>query len=206
MQIKNRFTDAIIFEYTAESLRATLEAAVEFGANLSEANLIGANLSEANLSEANLSEANLSGANLIGAYLSEANLSEANLSKANLSGANLSKTILDPANIPNAQTDGFLPVPDELGWVYGYRTRKTSAAGLMLQDDRIYGCEVFSTSDDECHPGWYLWPTLEASHKWQSDGEHVQVKSRVIDIHKPANGNKWRSRAIWVLGRAGDRT
>jgi len=186
MQIKNRFTDAIIFEYTAESLRATLEAAVEFGAYLSEANL----------SEANLSKANLSGANLIGAYLSEANLSE----------ANLSKTILDPANIPNAQTDGFLPVPDELGWVYGYRTRKTSAAGLMLQDDRIYGCEVFSTSDDECHPGWYLWPTLEASHKWQSDGEHVQVKSRVIDIHKPANGNKWRSRAIWVLGRAGDRT
>jgi len=76
---------------------------------------------------------------------------KANLSRANLSRANLSKTILDPTNIPNKIIDGFEVDGD---WVIGYRTRETSAAGRALIDDRIYGCEVFSTCEKtECHPG-----------------------------------------------------
>jgi len=192
----------------ADLSRADLPGADLSGADLSEANLSGADLSEANLSRADLSGADLSGADLSRADLSGANLSGANLSGADLTGANLfranlNKTVLDPANIPNAQVDGFVPVPAEPGWVYGYRTRATSAAGLTLRDNRIYGCEVFSTSDDECHPGWYLWPTPAASRKFRdSDGGHIQVKARVIDIHKPGEGNKWRARAIWVIGGA----
>jgi uncharacterized protein YjbI with pentapeptide repeats len=215
-QIKNRFTGAIIFEHEAENLRDAVIAAVKSRADLSDANLSradlsdadlsGANLSRADLSDANLSRADLSDADLSGANLSYANLSRADLSDANLSGANLSdanlnKTILDPTNKPNTITDGFEDVAGQDSWVYGYRTRKTSAAGLMLQDDRIYGTEVFSTADTECHPGWYLWPTLAESKQFSYQcSEFIRVKARKIDIHKA--GDKWRSRAIWVIGGA----
>ena len=209
-QIKNYCTDAVIFEGDGE-IKEVVAAAVTAKADLSWANLIGADLSWANLSGANLSWANLigadligadlsranfSGANLIGANLSRANLIGADLSGANLRGANLSRTILDPRNQPNALTKGF---EEQEGWLIGYRTRTTSAAGLRLQDDRIYGTEVFSTDETECHPGWYLWPTLEASREFSSDEtEFIRVRARKCDIHKA--GSKWRSRAIWVVG------
>jgi len=66
IQIKSRFTAAVLFEHDAEnnSTRLTLELAIKSGANLSGANLSGADLSGANLSSANLSGANLSGADL----------------------------------------------------------------------------------------------------------------------------------------------
>ena len=176
---------------------ANLSGANLYGANLYEANLSRADLSRANLSRADLSEADLYGADLSGADLSGANLSGANLYEANLSGANLSKGGLDPKNKPNMDWKGFKSLNKE--WVIGYRTRETSAAGKILVDDRIYGCEVFSTLDTECHPGWYLWPTLEQSKNFSgSDKEFVKVKSRKCDIHKA--GSKWRSRAIWVIG------
>lgn len=92
------------------------------------------------------------------------------------------------------------PDPDHGGWVIGYRTRETSAAGRALQDDRIYGTEVFSTCDEtECHPGWYLWPTLRASQAFSRDAaDFIRVRARLIDVHHVKT--KWRSRAIWVIG------
>ena len=50
MQIKNRFTNDVIFENDAETMRQTAMDAVESGAYLSGADLSGANLSRANLS------------------------------------------------------------------------------------------------------------------------------------------------------------
>jgi len=114
IQIKSRFTAAVLFEHDAEnnSIRLTLELAIKSeanlrGANLSRANLSGADLSGADLSGADLSEAdlrvaNLTGANLSGADLRGANLSEANLSEANLRGANLSEANLRGANLSRA--------------------------------------------------------------------------------------------------------
>ena len=160
-------------------------------ANLSYADLSYANLSGADLSDANLSYADLSYANLSGADLSDANLRGADLSYANLSGGGL-----DPTRQPNADTAEFKARGD--GWVEGYRTRTTSAAGRELQNDRIYAAEVFSTSRTECHPGWYLWPTRHRAVEFSGDVSMVLVKARPKDIHKA--GNKWRARAIWVLG------
>lgn len=66
-QIKNRYTEAVIFEcdvpesHSGMAMRYALEKATESCANLSDANLSGANLSCANLSGANLRGANLSG-------------------------------------------------------------------------------------------------------------------------------------------------
>ena len=77
IEIKNKFTSKILFEYEKENntIKHTVAEAIKSGADLSKANLWKANLSEADLSGADLSKANLSWANLSGADLSKANLS-----------------------------------------------------------------------------------------------------------------------------------
>jgi len=79
----------ILFKYSCidNSVKRTLEKAVDNGTDLQEADLQEANLRKANLRGANLQEANLRKANL-----REANLWEANLQRADLWGAK---------NIPN---------------------------------------------------------------------------------------------------------
>lgn len=54
IQIKNRYTDEVIYECEAENIKEAVEKAIKEGADLREANLIGANLCEANLSGADL--------------------------------------------------------------------------------------------------------------------------------------------------------
>ena len=97
IEIKNRWTGAVIFSHDSEenSMRITVEAAIEAKANLSRANLSRADLSRADLSRANLSRADLSGANLRDADLSDADLSGADLSGANLRDADLSGANID---------------------------------------------------------------------------------------------------------------
>ena len=102
MEIKNRYTNKVIFECEAESIKVCVEKAVKNRVDLSDADLNGADLRWANLSEVNLSEANLNGADLSGADLSEADLWRANLSKADLNGANLSEANLNGANLSEA--------------------------------------------------------------------------------------------------------
>ena len=100
-QIKNRFTDEVLFECDVPDglesglhVRHAIEQATQQkanlrGANLRGANLVGANLGGAYLGVANLRGANLRGANLVGANLGVANLGGAYLGGANLDGANL---------------------------------------------------------------------------------------------------------------------
>ena len=79
IQIKNRWTGSILFEYEKEdnTIKDTLIEALKNDADLSGADLRGAYLSGADLS----------GADLRGAYLRDADLSDADLSGADLSGA-----------------------------------------------------------------------------------------------------------------------
>jgi hypothetical protein len=117
MQIKHRYTDAILWsddcDNIADSLTAAVRAGVDLsdanltdanlsGAILTDANLTGANLTDANLYCANLERANLTDANLYCAYLERAILTDANLSGANLSGAYLTGAILTDANLTGA--------------------------------------------------------------------------------------------------------
>ena len=113
IQIKNRFNDSVLFEYESEknSIKKTVEQAVNAGANLRGANLRGADLRGADLRGANLRCANLSGADLVGANLRCANLSGADLRgadlrDANLSGANLSGANLRGADLRDADLSG----------------------------------------------------------------------------------------------------
>lgn len=61
----------------------------------------------------------------------------------------------------------------------------------------MYGAEVFSTDETECHPGWYLWPTLKSARKFSGNTEFVKVKTKKTAIHKA--GSKWRAQWIEVL-------
>ena len=176
---------------------ANLSRANLYGANLSRAYLSGADLSRANLSGADLAGANLYGANLSGANLSGADLSRANLYGANLSGADLAHTCLahdSPASGANSEfeSDGE--------HVIGYRTR---CAGHIDQyrDGQFYSADFFSVCPDtSCHPGLYLWPTLDEARDFSGDAEFIRVRTRSDMVHR--GGNKWRCRWFEVLGPA----
>ena len=79
IEIKHRFSGAVLFSCEAENMKIAVKLAIEAKANLSWAKLSGANLSGADLSGADLSGANLSWANLSGANLSGANLDYTNI-------------------------------------------------------------------------------------------------------------------------------
>ena len=107
MQIKHRYTGAVLFEgESGMSMRDALERATKSGANLRGADLSCANLSGADLRGADLSGADLSHANLRGADLSCADLSHANLRGADLSGADLSCANLSGADLSCANPSG----------------------------------------------------------------------------------------------------
>jgi hypothetical protein len=128
MQIKNRFTDAILFQGEFASMKACVLAAFKSSANLCDANLCGANLCGANLCGANLCGANLCDADLCDADLCGANLCGADLCDANLCGANLCGADLCDANLCGANLCGaknaelaiamtrILPDGDLIGW------------------------------------------------------------------------------------------
>jgi len=163
--------------------------------DLRGANLRGADLREADLHEADLCRANLCGANLYKANLYKADLCRAELRGANLYGAMLDKTVIYSNNTPNMAVVGFERLPG--GYVYGYRNRKSEHFD-QYRDGRIYAADWFSTCSTECHPGLYLWPTVQEAIAWDSNAEIIQVKTKAVDIHKA--GNKWRCRWFEVIG------
>ena len=71
IEIKNRWTGDVLFEYEKgnNTLKDTVEKAIENRADLYGANLKGADLGGADLYGANLGGADLYGANLEGAYI-----------------------------------------------------------------------------------------------------------------------------------------
>jgi hypothetical protein len=126
IQIKHRFTGAVLFdcelpeEIAAQSAgkqlgyaikealkaRANLAGAYLAGADLAGAYLADAYLADAYLARANLAGANLAGANLADAYLADAYLAGANLADANLAGAYLAGANLARANLADANLAG----------------------------------------------------------------------------------------------------
>jgi hypothetical protein len=184
----------------ANLTRASLAGADLTRASLADANLTRADLADANLIGANLADANLIGANLVGANLVGANLAGTCLADANLIGANLVGTCLDPVAMPSGTGGGWQSA--DAGWVRGWRTERSTMCGAQeYLPGHEYVAPWFSVSNTECHPGLYLWPTLEQAHTWGT--EHgslnlVEVKARPEDIHRA--GDKWRCRQFVVVG------
>jgi hypothetical protein len=89
IQIKNRWTGAVIYETDAENLGAAVVAAVMAQVNLSGSDLSNSDLRGSNLSDSNLSGSNLRGSNLRGSDLSNSDLRGSDLRDSNLSGSSL---------------------------------------------------------------------------------------------------------------------
>ena len=99
IQIKNRFSDEIIFEYKCNTMKDCIEKAISKKVNLRDAYLRDADLEMADLEGADLEEADLRGAYLRDANLEMVNLVRANLREADLKGANLKGANLVRANL-----------------------------------------------------------------------------------------------------------
>ena len=112
IEIKNRFTGKILFEYKKENntIKDTVLKALKDKTDLREANLCGTDLCGADLREANLCGADLCGADLRGANLRRTNLRRAdlrrtNLRRADLRGADLCEADLRGTNLCGANLD-----------------------------------------------------------------------------------------------------
>jgi uncharacterized protein YjbI with pentapeptide repeats len=156
IEIKNRWTGNILFEYLSENntIKKTVSEAIKSEANLRGANLRGANLRRANLCGADLYGADLCGANLYGADLRGANLYGADLCGANLCGANLCGADLCGANLCGAK-GAYMACPTDgsfIGWkkASGYvvklqipeDARRSSAGGEKCRCDKAYVAEI----------------------------------------------------------------
>ena len=141
IEIRNRWTGAVVFEYTKEGNTIT--------ETVLEAIRRGANLSDADLSDADLRCADLRCANLCGADLCGADLSDADLRCANLSGANLSDADLCVAKgcYLSCPTEGsFIGWKKASGHIVKLRipedARRSSATGHKCRCDKAYVMEI----------------------------------------------------------------
>ena len=174
IEIRNRWTGAVVFEYTKEgnTITETVLEAIRRGANLSDADLSDADLRCADLRCANLCGANLSDADLRGADLRCANLSDANLCSANLSDADLRCANLSDADLSDADL----------------RCANLSGADLRCADLR-------------CAKGCYLsCPTEDSFIGWKKASGHI-VKLRIPEDARrsSATGHKCRCDKAYVM-------
>ena len=91
LEIRNRFSNEVIYSAPAPSLGALVESAVSWGIDMSHADLAGVNLPRADLSGAQLSGANLARAILVGTDFTGAKLAGATLASADMHGVILCK-------------------------------------------------------------------------------------------------------------------
>ena len=199
IEIRNRWTGSVVFEYTKEGntitetvldairrdadLRdADLRGANLYGAYLCDANLRSANLSGANLRSANLSGANLYGADLCGADLCNANLCDANLRDANLCDADLCGADLRCANLCGANLCG------------------ANLCGADLRCANLYGANLCG-ADLRGAKGCYLsCPTEGSFIGWKKASGHI-VKLRIPEDARrsSATGHKCRCDKAYVM-------
>ena len=108
IQIKNRWTGSILFEYEKENntIKDTITEAVKRCANLRDADLRYANLSGAILNGVDLMSADLCYSDLSGAKLRYSDLSYTDLRGADLSDADISSTHLRSAFLRGAKLRG----------------------------------------------------------------------------------------------------
>ena len=163
IQIKERWTGAVIFEIAAVAeltgakfgarIGFAARKAIEDRANLTDANLTGANLTDASLTDASLTDADLRGANLTDANLTGANLTGARLRGANLTGANLTGASLTDADLTGANLTGAnltgarLRGADLKSW--NLTKARRLAAGPALRDALATVVALLPESGDE---------------------------------------------------------
>ena len=138
IQIKNRWTGSILFEYEKENntIKDTLTEAVKTNASLGGAYLRGAYLGDAYLRGADLRGADLGGAYLGGAYLRDAYLRDAYLRDADLRGADLGGAYLRGAYLRDAKKIPYIPfVCPSDGAFIGWKKVHEKLIKLQIPED-----------------------------------------------------------------------
>jgi hypothetical protein len=184
IEIRNRWTGSVVFEYTKEgnTITETVLDAIRRGANLRDADLCGADLRDANLCGADLCGANLRGADLRGADLRGANLCGANLRGANLCGAYLCGAYLCGAYLCGAN-------------LYGADLRDANLCGAYLRDADLRDANLCDAK------GCYLsCPTEGSFIGWKKASGHI-VKLRIPEDARrsSATGHKCRCDKAYVM-------
>ena len=146
IEIRNRWTGSVVFEYTKEGNTIT-ETVLD--AIRRDTDLYGADLCNADLRGSNLR-----GSNLCGSNLCDANLRDVDLRGANLCGADLCGADLCGANLRDAK-GCYLSCPTEgsfIGWkkasghIVKLRipedARRSSATGHKCRCDKAYVMEI----------------------------------------------------------------
>ena len=184
IEIRNRWTGSVVFEYTKEgnTITETVLDAIRRGANLRDANLRDADLRDANLCGANLCDADLRDANLRDANLCGANLCDANLRSANLSGANLRDADLRCANLCGAN-------------LYGADLR-----GADLRGANLYGADLRGANLRDAKGCYLSCPTEGSFIGWKKASGHI-VKLRIPEDARrsSATGHKCRCDKAYVM-------
>ena len=189
IEIRNRWTGSVVFEYTKEgnTITETVLDAIRRGADLRGADLRGADLRGADLRGANLYGADLRGADLrdadlrdaylCGAYLCGAYLCGADLRGADLRGANLRDADLRDANLCDADLRGAN--------MCGADLRGADLRGANLCDAK--GCYL------SC-------PTEGSFIGWKKASGHI-VKLRIPEDARrsSATGHKCRCDKAYVM-------
>ena len=209
IEIRNRWTGSVVFEYTKEgnTITETVLDAIRRGADLCDADLCDANLCGANLRDADLRGANLRGANLCGANLCDADLCDANLCGANLCGADLYGADLRDANLYGANLrDADLRGANLRGAnlcganlcganLCGANLCDADLRGANLRDANLRGANLRGAK------GCYLsCPTEGSFIGWKKASGHI-VKLRIPEDARrsSATGHKCRCDKAYVM-------
>jgi len=184
IEIRNRWTGSVVFEYTKEgnTITETVLDAIRRGADLRGADLRGSNLRSANLRSANLCDADLCDANLCGAYLRGANLCGAYLRGANLYGADLCDANLCDANLRDANL------------------RDADLRGANLCDADLRGANLRGANLRDAKGCYLSCPTEGSFIGWKKASGHI-VKLRIPEDARrsSATGHKCRCDKAYVM-------
>ena len=209
IEIRNRWTGSVVFEYTKEgnTITETVLDAIRCGANLRDADLRDANLRGANLCDAYLCGVDLCDANLYGAYLRGADLCGADLCGANLRGANLRGADLYGADLRDTNLrDANLCGADLYGAdlcdanLRGANLRGADLRGANLCGANLRGADLHG-ADLRGAKGCYLsCPTEGSFIGWKKASGHI-VKLRIPEDARrsSATGHKCRCDKAYVM-------
>ena len=199
IEIRNRWTGSVVFEYTKEgnTITETVLDAIRRGADLRDADLCGADLRGSNLCGAYLRGANLYGADLCDANLRDANLRDADLRDANLCGAYLRGANLYGADLCDAN-------------LYGADLRGSNRCGAYLRganlcdadlrDANLYGADLRGTDLRDAKGCYLSCPTEGSFIGWKKASGHI-VKLRIPEDARrsSATGHKCRCDKAYVM-------
>ena len=166
IEIKSRWSSSVLFSFETEknSIRLTIEAGVQQGADLRGADLRGANLRGADLYGANLYDADLRGANLCRTNLRSTDLYGADLRGADLRGAKIEE---DNALIGERPFFSIGPIGSRLDALLAFSTKN----GLRLRAGCFFGSkEAFLNQ-------------LESSHAGNTHGQEYKAAIALIEAH-----------------------